>query len=162
MGISGPLMQPFTFITPVKKIDLPTFVLKSESFMRGEPRWAGVSDALLLLAGREGPLGGQAFWTLNTYTFTFSLKFHLPGFAFFLFFFFSPYHFHHSSLKYFSHSLSQFTDLQTGSVSQVSNLGSVSGWIRSLHPSIHYVLLYFQWHSCKFETLQYWAVITRL
>lgn len=61
VGISGPLMQPFTFITPVKKIDLPTFVLKSESFMRGEPRWAGVSDALLLLAGREGPLGGQAF-----------------------------------------------------------------------------------------------------
>lgn len=61
VGISGPLMQRFTFITPVKKIDLPTFVLKSESFMRREPQWAGVSDALLQLGGREGPLGGQAF-----------------------------------------------------------------------------------------------------
>lgn len=61
VGISGPLMRRFTFITPVKKIDRPTFVLKSESFMRGEPQWAGVSDALLLLGGREGPLGVQAF-----------------------------------------------------------------------------------------------------
>lgn len=54
-------MQRFTFITPVKKIDLPTFVLKSDACMREVSQWAGVSDAPLLLGGREGPLGGQAF-----------------------------------------------------------------------------------------------------